>query len=477
MKIDKVIKQIKEQDFNSISETFKANKSEKFLQLFLMYRQGVDEEIIFNKLGISDAAFYTLKSRLIDKIQEYLYSSISDERVDLLKNVANIDRLLYKFPKDTATAMLLKMEEDLIKNDMQNELTLVYNALRKIYINSTKYAIYTQKYNRSVAFHLALDKAEVLVFEFNKELKQYYLNKEEDKKRLLIQYKRELNYLSTLYQSHHLLVFSKIVDIQFALYVNDPLEMLNDSSVASSLQTIQDILLKYKNDKVYSYYDQMINILYFEYFSSLNLFKDADLYLERILDSSDNPTYCNRYFFISTFFLTMIDHYTRQGFNHKLYETVNQLDFFIDEDDVINNLLFEILTVGSFFYAAQYSKAIQYLNKILHGYSFKQMKKVEVELKLFLAYLYVLTGKVEYLDSLLRGVSKWVSEHPDEQDGLITNLIRLIKIYTNNKQRHIKIEKLSTLLMENATLDGESTVLLKRIVIDETQKEILMANL
>ncbi len=116
-------------------------------------------------------------------------------------------------------------------------------------------------------------------------------------------YKRELNYLSTLYQSHHLLVFSKIVDIQFALYVNDPLELLNDSSISSSLQTIEDIFLKYKNDKVYSYYYQMINILYFEYYISLKLLKDADSYLEKIVISADSPTYCNRYFFVSAFFL------------------------------------------------------------------------------------------------------------------------------------------------------------------------------
>lgn len=477
MKIDKIIKQISEQDFNMISENFKTNKSEKFLQLFTMFRQGHEEDFIFKELGISDAAFYTLKSRLIDKIQEHLYLSISDERVDLLKNVANIDRLLYKFPKETATAMLLKMEEDLLKNDMQNELTLVYNALRKIYINSPKYVVYTQKYNRSVAFHLALDKAEVLVFEFNKVLKEYYLNRGEDEKRVLIMYKRELNYLSTLYQSHHLLVFSKIVDIQFALYVNDPLELLNDSSISSSLQTIEDIFLKYKNDKVYSYYYQMINILYFEYYISLKLLKDADSYLEKIVTSAYSPTYCNRYFFVSAFFLSVLDHYVSKDMQDKLYVDVHQFEFFLDEDDFINNLLFETLISSSFFYSAQYSKAIQCLNKTLNTYSFKHMKKVEVELKLFLAYLYVLTGKTELLDSLLRGVAKWISEHSDELDHRITNFMSIVKNFANNKHKDVKVDRLKNLLVENKTLIGENSILLRRIRIDDTQETILMANL
>lgn len=477
MKIDKIIKQISEQDFNMISENFKTNKSEKFLQLFIMFREGQEEESIFKKLGISDAAFYTLKSRLIDKIQEHLYLSISDERVDLLKNVANIDRLLYKFPKDTATAMLLKMEEDLLKNDMQNELTLVYNALRKIYINSPKYVVYTQKYNRSVAFHLALDKAEVLVFEFNKVLKEYYMNGGEDEKRDLISYKRELNYLSTLYQSHHLLVFSKIVDIQFALYVNEPLELLNDSSISSSLHTIEEVFSKYKNDKVYSYYYQMINILYFEYYISLKLLKDADRYLEKIVISADSPTYCNRYFFVSAFFLSLLDHYVSKDMHDKLYVDVHQFEFFLDADDFTNNLLFEILIAGSFYYSAQYSKAIQCLNKILNGYSFKQMKKVEIELKLFLAYLYVLTGKTELLDTLLRGVTKWISDQTDEMDHRIINFMHLVKIFANNKQKHIKVDRLKMLLVENKAIIGENSVLLRRIRINDAQEAILMANL
>ena len=243
------------------------------------------------------------------------------------------------------------------------------------------------------------------------------------------------------------------------------------------LKWIEDIFLKYKNDKVYSYYYQMINILYFEYYISLKLLKDADSYLEKIVTSAYSPTYCNRYFFVSAFFLSVLDHYVSKDMQDKLYVDVHQFEFFLDEDDFINNLLFETLISSSFFYSAQYSKAIQCLNKTLNTYSFKHMKKVEVELKLFLAYLYVLTGKTELLDSLLRGVAKWISEHSDELDHRITNFMSIVKNFANNKHKDVKVDRLKNLLVENKTLIGENSILLRRIRIDDTQETILMANL
>ena len=70
MKIEKIISQLNEKDFSLLSEQFIQSKADKYLALLNIYRKGdLKEKEIVEKLNIKSPAFYTLKSRLYDKIQ------------------------------------------------------------------------------------------------------------------------------------------------------------------------------------------------------------------------------------------------------------------------------------------------------------------------------------------------------------------------------------------------------------------------
>ena len=149
MKLQKIIHQLSPADFNNFSEQFKKTKADKFLHLLNHYRNGsTTDKIILHRLKIKQAAFYTLKSRLFDKVQELLYKSTSDTRIELLLNTANIEHLVYKTPRETAIGILKKLEAELLVHDMPNELISVYKALKKLHIHSEKYYDYLQLYNR-----------------------------------------------------------------------------------------------------------------------------------------------------------------------------------------------------------------------------------------------------------------------------------------------------------------------------------------
>ena len=162
MKLNKIVLQLTPDDYLNFSNQLKENRADKFLILLNHFRDDstISEAELLVKLDVKQAAYYTLKSRLLDKIQEFLYKNTADTRVELLQNVANIDHLVYQTQPDTAISILKKLEKELLEHDMPSELIIVYKALKKLHIHSDKYYEYLQLYNRHVAFNLAQDKAE-----------------------------------------------------------------------------------------------------------------------------------------------------------------------------------------------------------------------------------------------------------------------------------------------------------------------------
>ncbi|MBN8697638.1 MAG: hypothetical protein J0L87_13990 [Bacteroidetes bacterium] len=473
MKIDKIIKQITEKDYNEILEQFRSNKSEKFMCLFTALREGVDEEVIFENLGISEAAYYTLKSRLVDKVQQYLYLNIPDERIALLKNVSNIDRLLFKFPKEVAVALLLKMEEDLVAHDMQNELTLVYNALKKIYINSPKYYTYTQKYNKSVAFTLSIDKAETLLLEFNKTLRDYFLSHSEKDKSILILYKKELSHLSAIYASHHIKVFSKLADVQFALYVKEPSAMVDDDTIENNLRDIIHVFKNYPDDKAYTYYMHYVDLLYFEYYFNASSLKNAQLYLEKMKNRSKDYVFCDRYFFTSAVFIAILSYYDFKNIKADLHKDLNDFSFQIDEDNFIDTILWSVLNAYALMYAQKYSLAIQQLNNLLNQFSFKNYRQVEMEVKALLALLYILNGRSELSEGLIRSISKWVSDNEGSIAEKLHLFLRLLKLSSNNKKKEVKVQLVNKIVEEFYKETDITLCFLNKIGLETSHVEVL----
>src|SRR6185436_8126895 len=99
--LKQVICQLSDDQFKEIQNEFVDNRGEKFSQLLNLYREGDEEDnALKTKIGINNASFYTLKSRLSDKIQQYLFRTASNHRAELLKNISSIPQLTYNTPRE-----------------------------------------------------------------------------------------------------------------------------------------------------------------------------------------------------------------------------------------------------------------------------------------------------------------------------------------------------------------------------------------
>ena len=138
--IKKVVARLEDNEYSSFSQTLKDHKAEKFHTLLTVLRdEDISDGKIRDRLDISQNAYYTLKSRLYEKIQEFLINNLEGPKIELLRKVASIPTLLYNTNRDRAKAVLTKMEKDLSDHDMPYELITVYNALKKLHLYSPKY--------------------------------------------------------------------------------------------------------------------------------------------------------------------------------------------------------------------------------------------------------------------------------------------------------------------------------------------------
>ncbi|MEL7002650.1 MAG: hypothetical protein AAFN93_07920, partial [Bacteroidota bacterium] len=182
-KLKNIIKQLSIKDYDAIHESLSESNADKSSYLLRAMRERqLSDNKIMQELGVNTNAYYTLRSRLNQKIEEHLLQQMESPRTDILKKVANINEIIFTKKKAIAIATLKKLEKELLDYDLSNELTVVYKSLKKLHLHSPDYYNYSQAYNRHVAYMLAVDKAEDLLAEYFKKYGQYTLSGEETDK-------------------------------------------------------------------------------------------------------------------------------------------------------------------------------------------------------------------------------------------------------------------------------------------------------
>jgi len=173
-KLKNIIKQLSVEDYEAIYESLNESNAEKSAYLLKSMREKHQSDAkIMEELEVNTNAYYTLRSRLNQKIEEYLLQQMDNPRADILKKVANINEILFTKKRAIAIATLKKLEKELLDYDLSNELTIVYKSLKKLNINGNDSFTYSQLYNKHVAYTLAVDKAEDLLAEYFKKYGVY----------------------------------------------------------------------------------------------------------------------------------------------------------------------------------------------------------------------------------------------------------------------------------------------------------------
>jgi hypothetical protein len=268
-KLKNIVKQLSEKDFKAIYDSLIESNAEKsaYLLKSLRERQLSDNKIMA-ELDVNANAYYTLRSRLNLKIEEYLMEQLESPRTDVLRKVANINEVLFTKKRTISIATLKKLEKELIDYDLANELTIIYKSLKKLNNNSSDYFQYSQLYNRHVAYMLALDKAEDLLADYCKKYGSYLLTSDATEKMGLTLLMKEMQNVANLYESHRLYVYRSCMLIFHRLFVEQDEtskeETQQDSdSIEDIFAKVQKIFDSYPQDVIYYH----INLV-FEFFKA-----------------------------------------------------------------------------------------------------------------------------------------------------------------------------------------------------------------
>ncbi|MFL5729970.1 MAG: hypothetical protein ACJ75J_10830, partial [Cytophagaceae bacterium] len=381
-----------------------------YLLKFMREKQLSDTKIM-EELGVNTNAYYTLRSRLNQKIEEHLLQEMESPRTTLLKKVATINEILFTKKKAIAIATLRKLEKELLDYDLSNELTVVYKTLKKLHINSPDHFNYSQLYNRHVAYMLAIDKAEDLLAEYFKKYGNYLITFDETEKLGLTLLKKEVENVSNLYQSHRLYVYQSCINIFHRLFVEPNIVKEDEEPIEAIIQRVEQIFEQYHLDSIYYHLKLVFDYLKMEYYTFSGNTRKADKYYEDLADLFPTLlTNYNLYTFSPQLLITNLERNIKLGKETSMYEE-NKLifeDFEIDKNNTPLYIIYTTYRALGCYYADKYDEAAKWVNNQLNDLSLKKLPFTQMEIKIFLAMQYCLMRDYDLFNQLINSIQRQI---------------------------------------------------------------------
>jgi tetratricopeptide (TPR) repeat protein len=249
---------------------------------------------------------------------------------------------------------------------------------------------------------------------------------------ILTLYKKEMQNICRIHQSHRLTIHKNILNIHFALFSPVAEEMQNDPTIEDMLKESYSIIDDNPEDSTYIHLVKVIHFLSFEYYVQLKLYKNAASYLEKIDDEQGSFLLYNHSCFASHFLLSKVQWH----FVNKSIDSLNENEEFIyepQEDNVTEYIIYKQYKALVYFYKNRISEATQTLNRLVNEVSFKDILHSEIEVKLFLVLLFLLAEKSDQAEITLRSISRKITEEDEIRYHAATLYIKMFKAVLANK--------------------------------------------
>jgi hypothetical protein len=449
-KLKNIVKQLSEKDFQAIHDSLIESNADKsaYLLKSLRERQLSDNKIM-TELEVNANAYYTLRSRLNLRIEEYLMAQLESPRTDVLKKLANINEVLFTKKKAISVATLKKLEKELLDYDLANELTTIYKSLKKLNINSPDYFQYSQLYNRHVAYMLALDKAEDLLADYFKKYGDFLFTGGDVEKLSLNLLLKEMENVSKLYESHRLFVYHSSMSIFHRLFVEP------DDSYRPDLESIEDIFAKvqkifetYNLDSIYYHLNLVFEFLRLEYYTHYKVYRESEKYFEEVNDATTNllVNYAT-YTFPAQFLITKLHRHLRLGNEGELYQENESLfmDFEADAMDVPKHTIYVTYRALVCYYSGKYEEASKLLNGLLNDVSLKKYPVTFMEVKALLSLQYVMMQDIELFNQLSNSIQRQIRLLGKDSCENILYFLKILKITTSEAKKE-KSKKINAVI-------------------------------
>lgn len=456
-KINKIVKSLSEDEYQTLLATISTNHADKSAQLlnFTRTKDFSDRECI-KELDIKANAFYTLKSRLSQKVYNFLVSRMEAPKLDLIKKVAFTGEIMFSTEREVVIATLRRLEKQLSDYDLPYELIKIYQNLKKININNPEaYYNYSQLYNKHVAYTLALDRADDMVGNYFNIYRKYFFSRDEMELIQLNIVHKELISMCELYESHRLYIFSSLVGIFSILFVPDKFDRPEGSmgDIEDIFKEVDEIFLRYENDPFYFHLSKVFDYLKMEYYHRLGLVKKEMEYFDLLSNTMPEfLKYLGYYMFTPKLLLSKLELYKNQGMNHLLQvENIELLEMLnVEKKEVHLYIVVKIYEAISHIYSGQYESSVRVLNQLRGDVSYKYMPHIEMEIKTITAIAYSLLGESDLCNQLIKSIQRQVRNMEEEtgREDLFEDTKYMMKILTKmiNYKENKQIDKVKLLL-------------------------------
>lgn len=477
-KLKNIIKQLSADDYQAIHDSLIESNAEKSAYLLhAMRERQLPDHKIMEELDVNNNAYYTLRSRLNQKIEEHLLQQMESPRTDILKNVANINEIIFTKKRAIAIATLKKLEKELLDYDLSNELTVVYKSLKKLHVNSQDHFHYSQLYNKHVAYMLAIDKAEDILSQYFKKYGVYSLNGEETDKLGLSLMIKEMANVSALYKSHRLYVYYSCISIFHRLFVEVEEDNLDDDQepIEDILEKVQKVFDSYQLDSIYYHLNLVFEFLKLEYYTHYKLYRKAEKYYEEVNDATDNLlTNYSLYTYPSQFLITKIMRHLRLNTAHEMYEENEAVfqHFESNQADIPQYINYVLYRSVCCYYVGKCDEAARWINNLLNEISLKKYPIAQLEIKVILALQYCLLDDYDLFNQLINSIQRQIRLIGKDKCEHLLIFTKMLKISLSDIKKN-KADKISELAKKFDQINIPLTAHTKLIKIDEALIEKL----
>lgn len=470
--LSKTIKKLPEHEYQQLLAEVSGNRKNKpFIVLETTRKRDIDDSEMMEMLQVNPSAYYTLKSRLNSKIAAVLSKKVENPIQGLMDEVSRVPAHLFGGNRDFSVRALRELEKQLVEYDMNAELIVVYKTLAQLNLHTEDYDFYNSKYQRHVAYSLAVSKAEGIFFRFIKRLGTYQLSAESTHLDEIIAMKRELSNICELYDSHRLYVLYNIVRIYYHCNVSVDREGLKsrEEEIEFTLDKLSDIFNRYPMDTFYQNMKWVVDLLRFEYYVRTSNLVKADHYIQKIHLGLPSMT-CKHImnFFVVQFLRAKLAKYRIDGnLNHLLYYA-DKLDkgFDVETEEAYHyvSVMRYLATVR--FYQGDYSGAARKLNELRNCMSLKQYLHTDVDVKVFQALQYCIVGEDGLCQQILSSLKRQIREQ-DDAFASARHAIKIIKTALKPADYRKKVKRIAELWDEFTTVPGNVFGVLADLRIEE----------
>jgi hypothetical protein len=469
--LNKTIKKLSESEYQELLSAVAGRKNNKpYLVLESARNNNYDESKMMELLGVNPSTYYTLKSRLNERIAQYLSQNVKNPISALKDKVALVPAMVFSNDRDVAIRALKNLEKQLIEYDLSNELIVVYKALARLSMYNGDFDYYEKEYNRHVAYSLAVVKAEDIFYDFVKRAGNYLLTRDERDKESVQAALRELTNISELYQGHRLFVMFNIVRIYYLCIFTKPDNLKSlEMEIDSILQQIKKHFEKYELDTFYQSIKFLVDYLYFEYYQRTGNSVRADHYYQIINqgvpDIAFKPVFS---FYVTQFMRSKIDRFLQNGNVQDLTNINADLESNFDTNiaEPYPCISFRRFIAIGHFYEGNYSAAAKVLNNLRNDISMKKYLFTDVEYKLFQALQYCFLGEDGLCSQLLHSVKRQISE--DEETFAGANIfIKMLKAAIKPEEFRKKVKRLTEIYEAFKNLNNGPNNMLWFVKFDE----------